>query len=43
MDKLLRDKKAIIVFLAPAFLLFTVVLLIPIVKQSTIPFVTMKH
>lgn len=30
MDKLLRDKKAILFFLAPAFLLFTAVLLVPI-------------
>lgn len=29
MDKLLRNKKAIILFIAPAFLLFTAVLLIP--------------
>ena len=30
MDKLLRDKKAIILFVAPALILFTAVLLIPI-------------
>ena len=33
MDKLLRDKKAIILFTAPAFLLFTVVLFIPICQS----------
>lgn len=30
MDRLLRNKKAIIIFIAPAFILFTIVLLIPI-------------
>lgn len=30
MDKLLRNKKAILIFIAPAFLLFTLVLLVPI-------------
>ncbi|MBQ4177380.1 MAG: sugar ABC transporter permease, partial [Lachnospiraceae bacterium] len=30
MDKLLRDKKAIILFVAPALILFTAVLFIPI-------------
>ena len=33
MDKLLRDKKAIVVFVAPAFLLFTFVLFIPICQS----------
>ncbi|MCI6629826.1 MAG: sugar ABC transporter permease [Lachnospiraceae bacterium] len=33
MDKLLRDKKAIIIFIAPALLLFTVVLFIPICQS----------
>jgi raffinose/stachyose/melibiose transport system permease protein len=33
MDKLLRDKKAIFIFIAPAFLLFTVVLFIPICQS----------
>lgn len=33
MDKLLRDKKAIIIFVAPAFLLFTLVLFIPICQS----------
>lgn len=32
MDKILRDKKAIIVFLAPAFIMFTLILLIPIIQ-----------
>lgn len=32
MDKILRDKKAIIFFTAPAFLLFTVILFIPILQ-----------
>lgn len=32
MDRLLRDKKAIIIFLAPAFLLFTLILLVPIIQ-----------
>ena len=33
MDKLLRDKKAILIFVAPAFLLFTLVLFIPICQS----------
>lgn len=33
MDKLLRDKKAIIIFVAPAFLLFTLVLFVPICQS----------
>ncbi len=33
MDKLLRDKKAIVFFIAPAFLLFTFVLFIPICQS----------
>ena len=33
MDKLLRDKKAILIFLMPALLLFTVVLFIPICQS----------
>lgn len=33
MDKLLRDKKAIIIFIAPAFILFTFVLFIPICQS----------
>ena len=33
MDKLLRNKRAIIVFIAPAFILFTLVLFIPICKS----------
>lgn len=33
MDKFLRDKKAIIIFIAPAFLLFTFVLFIPICQS----------
>ena len=33
MDKLLRDKKAIILFLAPALILFTAVLFVPICKS----------
>ncbi len=33
MDKLLRDKKAIILFVAPAFLLFTFILFIPICQS----------
>ena len=33
MDKLLRDKKAIIIFVAPAFVLFTFVLFIPICQS----------
>lgn len=32
MDKLLRDKKAIVIFVAPAFILFTLVLFIPILQ-----------
>lgn len=32
MDKLLRDKKAIVIFMAPAFILFTLVLFVPIVQ-----------
>lgn len=33
MDKLLRDKKAIFIFVAPALLLFTFVLFIPICQS----------
>ena len=33
MDKLLRNKKAIVIFMAPAFLLFTFVLFIPICQS----------
>lgn len=33
MDKMLRDKKAIILFIAPAFLLFTFILFIPICQS----------
>ena len=33
MDKMLRNKKAILVFMLPAFLLFTLVLFIPIIKS----------
>ncbi|MBQ7359315.1 MAG: sugar ABC transporter permease [Lachnospiraceae bacterium] len=33
MDKILRDKKAIVIFVAPAFLLFTLVLFIPICQS----------
>ena len=33
MDKMLRDKKSILVFMLPAFLLFTLVLFIPIVQS----------
>lgn len=32
MDKILRDKKAILIFILPAFLLFTFILFIPIVQ-----------
>ena len=33
MDKMLKDKKAILVFMLPAFLLFTLVLFIPIIQS----------
>jgi len=33
MDKLLKDKKAIVIFVAPAFLLFTFILFIPICQS----------
>ena len=33
MDKLLRNKKAIVFFIAPAFLLFTLVLFVPICQS----------
>lgn len=33
MDKLLRDKKAIVIFIAPALILFVVVLFIPICQS----------
>ncbi len=42
MDKLLRNKKAIILFVAPAFILFTVVLLIPICKAIYYSFCNYK-
>lgn len=32
MEKILKDKKAIVIFIAPAFLLFTLVLFIPIIQ-----------
>ncbi len=32
MDKLLRNKKAIVIFIAPAFILFTLVLFVPIIQ-----------
>lgn len=32
MEKILRDKKAIIIFIAPAFILFTLILFIPIIQ-----------
>lgn len=32
MEKILKDKKAIVIFMAPAFILFTVILLIPILQ-----------
>ena len=33
MDRMLRNRKAIVFFVAPAFVLFTVVLLIPILQM----------
>lgn len=32
MDRILRDKKAIVIFVAPAFILFTLILFIPIIQ-----------
>ena len=32
MEKILRDKKAIVIFIAPAFIVFTLILLIPIIQ-----------
>lgn len=32
MDKILRDKKAIIIFIAPAFIMFTLILFVPIIQ-----------
>ncbi len=32
MDKILRDKKAIVIFIAPAFILFSLILFIPIIQ-----------
>lgn len=32
MDRILRDKKAVVIFVAPAFLLFTCILFIPIIQ-----------
>lgn len=32
MEKMLRDKKAIVLFIAPAFIVFTLILLIPVVQ-----------
>lgn len=34
MDKILRDKKAILIFIAPAFIMFTVILFIPILQVA---------
>jgi len=42
MDKLLRDKKAIILFIAPAFILFTAVLFVPICKAVYYSFCNYK-
>jgi len=42
MDKLLRNKKAIIVFIAPAFILFTAVLFVPICKAIYYSFCNYK-
>ncbi|MBQ8947525.1 MAG: sugar ABC transporter permease [Lachnospiraceae bacterium] len=42
MDKLLRNKKAIVLFIAPAFILFTLVLLIPICKAVYYSFCNYK-
>jgi len=42
MDKLLRNKKAIILFLAPAFILFTLVLFIPVCKSIYYSFCNYK-
>ena len=33
MDKILRDKKAICIFVAPAFLMFVIILVIPIFQM----------
>lgn len=32
MDRILRDKKAIVIFVAPAFILFTLILFVPIIQ-----------
>ena len=42
MDKLLRNKKAIVLFIAPAFIIFTLVLLIPICKAVYYSFCNYK-
>lgn len=42
MEKLLRDKKAILIFLAPALILFTVVLFIPICQSVYYSFCSYK-
>lgn len=42
MDKLLRNKKAIILFIAPAFILFTAVLFVPICKAVYYSFCNYK-
>ena len=42
MDKLLRNKKAIIMFIAPAFILFTLVLFVPICKAIYYSFCNYK-
>lgn len=42
MDKLLRNKKAIVLFIAPAFILFTLVLLVPILKAIYYSFCNYK-
>lgn len=34
MDKLLRNKKAIVIFMAPAFLLFTLIVFVPIIQVA---------
>ena len=42
MDKLLRNKKAIFLFIAPALILFTVVLFVPICKSVYYSFCNYK-
>lgn len=43
MDKILRNKKAIFIFIAPALIMFVLVLVIPMVQMVIILYAIMRH